>query len=434
MTPPTARPRCSAAAARTRGPRRCAARVRSRTRPRCCESPIGCGGRAARGRSPRSVRAHPKIGRASGIASGRRASRRARQMPRPRPAPSSPSSNRSYDDEARLHLHRLRTGPQRGRDARRAARASRSRSRAKSCAPPARSKPRSPGCASRNSWRSCDHHARPRHRRGATRQRHRDRARARHRRRVDAGRRRHHRRRRPPAHAHAARPGRAGHVPHPVPDRRLLREPWHRGFFPVVEIQFTVHDGARTITCRCCSARSASRRTAAAEIQREPMKGGPRPGIENMSARTSLPEKKLAKALDRINRAQSRFLRRYPGDSGARQAVHTVYGGAHLFKAETPAKLGELALKALDTYAPDPSTFGEAIGIRGDLAAKVMERVRDKLRREAGRGLPHRLRGRLRQSPRRRGRRSRRQPPPPRSCAATPPARCRRSSASGSSR
>ena len=37
-----------------------------------------------------------------------------------------------------------------------------------------------------------------------------------------------------------------------------------------------------------------------------------------MSARTSLPEKKLAKALDRINRAQSRFARRYPGDSGAR--------------------------------------------------------------------------------------------------------------------
>ncbi|MEP6864910.1 MAG: phosphoenolpyruvate kinase, partial [Deltaproteobacteria bacterium] len=102
-----------------------------------------------------------------------------------------------------------------------------------------------------------------------------------------------------------------------------------------------------------------------------------------MSVRTSLPEKKLAKALDRIERAQSRFLRRYPGDSGARQAVHTVYGGAHLFKAETPAKLGELALRALDTYAPDPSTFGEAIGIRGDLAAKVMERVRDKLRREA---------------------------------------------------
>ena len=33
--------------------------------------------------------------------------------------------------------------------------------------------------------------------------------------------------------------------------------------------------------------------------------------------------------------------------------MHTVYGGAHLFTAETPKKLGELALQSLDTYAPD---------------------------------------------------------------------------------
>jgi len=99
-------------------------------------------------------------------------------------------------------------------------------------------------------------------------------------------------------------------------------------------------------------------------------------------ARTSLPEKKLAKALDRIDRAQTRFAKRYPGDSGARQAVHTVYGGAHLFKADTNVKLGEIALRALEAYAPDASTFAEAIGIRGDLSAKVLERVRDKLRRE----------------------------------------------------
>jgi citrate lyase beta subunit len=101
-----------------------------------------------------------------------------------------------------------------------------------------------------------------------------------------------------------------------------------------------------------------------------------------MAARTSLPDKKLSKALDRVHRAQTRFYRRYPGDSGARQPVHTVYGGAHLFSAETPKKLGELATKALDTYAPDAATFGEALGIRGDLAPKVLDRVRDKLRRE----------------------------------------------------
>src|SRR5258707_12290573 len=101
-----------------------------------------------------------------------------------------------------------------------------------------------------------------------------------------------------------------------------------------------------------------------------------------MSVRTSLSTKKLAKALDRIDRAQARFLRRYPGDSGARQPVHTVYGGAHLFTAETPKKLGELALKSLDTYAPDAATFAEAIGIRGDLGTKVLKLVKEKLRRE----------------------------------------------------
>ncbi len=101
-----------------------------------------------------------------------------------------------------------------------------------------------------------------------------------------------------------------------------------------------------------------------------------------MAARTSLSEKKLAKALARVDRAQTRFLRRYPGDSGARQPVHTVYGGAHLFAAETTKKLGELALRSLDTYAPDATTFGEALGIRGDLAGKVLERVKDKLKRE----------------------------------------------------
>jgi citrate lyase beta subunit len=102
-----------------------------------------------------------------------------------------------------------------------------------------------------------------------------------------------------------------------------------------------------------------------------------------MSVRTSLPDKKLAKALDRVARAHTRYLHRYPGDSGTRQAVHTVYGGAHLFTAETPKKLGELAQRALETYAPDAPSFAEAIGIRGELATKVLDRVRDKLRREA---------------------------------------------------
>jgi citrate lyase beta subunit len=101
-----------------------------------------------------------------------------------------------------------------------------------------------------------------------------------------------------------------------------------------------------------------------------------------MSAKTSLSDKKLAKALSRVAEAQDELARRYPGESGARQAVHTVYGGAHLFTADTARKLGEVALRSLETYAPDPGSFAEAIGLAGGLAGKVRERVIDKLGRE----------------------------------------------------
>ncbi len=98
--------------------------------------------------------------------------------------------------------------------------------------------------------------------------------------------------------------------------------------------------------------------------------------------RTSLSDKKLDKALDRVAAAQKRVARRYPGESGARQPVHTVYGGAHLFSADTAQKLGGLALRSLDAYAPDAASFAEAIAIPHPIAGKVYERVRAKLARE----------------------------------------------------
>ncbi len=55
----------------------------------------------------------------------------------------------------------------------------------------------------------------------------------------------------------------------------------------------------------------------------------------------------------------------YPGDSSARQQVHTVYGGANLFKAGGAQKLGGLALKALETYAPDFCTLARVLGFPG---------------------------------------------------------------------
>jgi citrate lyase beta subunit len=67
---------------------------------------------------------------------------------------------------------------------------------------------------------------------------------------------------------------------------------------------------------------------------------------------------------------------------GMRQPVHVVYGGAHLFKSDTPRRLGKLAERALADYAPEAAALAQAVGIRGDLAATVYERVVEKLRRE----------------------------------------------------
>jgi len=66
-----------------------------------------------------------------------------------------------------------------------------------------------------------------------------------------------------------------------------------------------------------------------------------------------------------LQHAHEAFASRYPGPRGDRQPVHTVYGGAHLFRADTARRLGEKALEALDEYAPDFITFARAIELPG---------------------------------------------------------------------
>lgn len=101
---------------------------------------------------------------------------------------------------------------------------------------------------------------------------------------------------------------------------------------------------------------------------------------------TSALEPNRVKAiLEHLTRANQDVARRRPGESLERQPVHTVYGGAHLFKAGSAAKLAELARRAFTEHAPDPSTFQRAIGMEGsrELAEAVHARVGEKLQREA---------------------------------------------------
>ncbi|MEQ1949284.1 MAG: aldolase/citrate lyase family protein [Bryobacteraceae bacterium] len=85
---------------------------------------------------------------------------------------------------------------------------------------------------------------------------------------------------------------------------------------------------------------------------------------------------------DWLTTANHEFARKYPGDSGARQPVHSVYGGAHLFKADTCRKLGGLAEKSLLEYAPDGAALAQVFGLKPEIADTIHARVLDKLRRE----------------------------------------------------
>ncbi|GGY47039.1 DUF6986 family protein [Streptomyces omiyaensis] len=74
--------------------------------------------------------------------------------------------------------------------------------------------------------------------------------------------------------------------------------------------------------------------------------------------------------------------RRYPGDPGTRQPVHTVYVPGNVFDADTVRSWGDQALAALDEHAPDAASFAAVLGLSDDLAEDVYARVRTKLERE----------------------------------------------------
>ncbi len=77
--------------------------------------------------------------------------------------------------------------------------------------------------------------------------------------------------------------------------------------------------------------------------------------------------------LDRLRAANRAFSQVYPGPSDARQPVHTVYGGAHLFKADTTVKMGRVALRHLAAYAPTFVDFAKAFGLPGSEALHLSE-------------------------------------------------------------
>lgn len=115
----------------------------------------------------------------------------------------------------------------------------------------------------------------------------------------------------------------------------------------------------------------------------------------------SLSNESLTDLTERLRVANEEFTSHYSGETGRRQPVHTVYGGAHLFKSDSASRLGSLARRSLDQFAPDFITFARAINLPGSdelpetvegaaelnskaasLAQTIYRRVGEKLQRE----------------------------------------------------
>ncbi len=80
--------------------------------------------------------------------------------------------------------------------------------------------------------------------------------------------------------------------------------------------------------------------------------------------------------------ADNALAKAYPGESGRRQPVHTVYVPADRYHASTLEEWGATAQEALATRLPDAGALAELLGVDASIAAEVLPRVQAKLARE----------------------------------------------------
>ena len=95
---------------------------------------------------------------------------------------------------------------------------------------------------------------------------------------------------------------------------------------------------------------------------------------------TSISTDQKGQLFSELSKANTAFNEKYPGDRPERQAVHTVYGGANLFKYNTTAGLAEKALEALHQYAPDFVRLGKIFQLQGSEKLDTLEQTAEQLK------------------------------------------------------
>ncbi len=99
-------------------------------------------------------------------------------------------------------------------------------------------------------------------------------------------------------------------------------------------------------------------------------------------ADTSLSVSEIEAFVHTLQIANHRAANQFPNHAHGRQPVHVVYGGAHLFKANMAKKLGAIALRALQEYAPDPTTLASTLEMNPEFALRIYPRIVNKLMSE----------------------------------------------------
>ncbi len=99
--------------------------------------------------------------------------------------------------------------------------------------------------------------------------------------------------------------------------------------------------------------------------------------LKSRAMKKTFSEKTLTEIYAKLENASIRDPR-----SATRDPVHVVYGGANLFTADTPAKLGKIALKSLETYAPNFAEFARAMWLSGADSLPVYEDALQKLEKK----------------------------------------------------
>jgi citrate lyase beta subunit len=97
----------------------------------------------------------------------------------------------------------------------------------------------------------------------------------------------------------------------------------------------------------------------------------------------SIPSSQKEQLFGDLKKANVSFQQIYPGDRSDRQPVHTVYGGANLFRYNLAEKFALSAQNTFNTYAPNVEVFGEVFNLEPAFVANIYSKVNEKLKSEA---------------------------------------------------